>query len=123
MLNEIYNNMRHIMFGGVIMSRPNDYTDIYVHIYICTDIYVQKRINTFWQSYYSLDNTGMPHPGLPFDIEKCLHKSACLPSLLFRAEIMFWSDKLFKKMGSSNRYKKILVYFCLCANQNITVIK
>ena len=85
------------MFGGVIMCRPNDYT---------ADIYVQKRINTFWQSYYSLYNTGMPHPGLAFDIEKHLHKSACLPSLLFRAEIMFWSDKLFKKMGSSNRYKK-----------------
>ena len=98
MLNEIYNNMCHIMFGGVIMSRPNDNTAY---------IYVQKRINTFWQSYYSLDNTGMPYSGLPFDIEKHLHKSACLPTLLFRTEIMFWSDKIFKKMGSSNRYKKI----------------
>ena len=97
MLNEIYNNMCHIMFGGVIISRPNDYT---------ADIYVQKTINTFWQSYYSLDNTAMPHLGLPFNIEIYLHKSACLPTLLFRAEIMFWSDKLFKKMGSSNRYKK-----------------
>ena len=97
MLNEIYNNMCHIMFGGVIISRPNDYN---------ADIYVQKRINTFWQSYYSLDNTAMPHLGLPFDIEKYLHKSVCLPTLLFRAEVMFWSDKLFKKMGSSNRYKK-----------------
>ena len=98
MLNEIYNNMCHIMFGGVIMSRPNDYN---------ADIYVQKRINTFWQSYYSLDNTGMPHLGLPFDIEKYLHKSACLHTLLFRTEIMFWSDKPFRKMGSSNGYKKI----------------
>ena len=93
MLNEIYNNMCHIMFGGVIMNRPNECT---------ADFYVQKRINTFWQSYYSLDNTGMPHLGLPFDIEKYLHKSACLPTLLFRTEIMFWSDKPFANVFFSD---------------------
>ena len=74
---------------GVVLS--NDGT---------ADINVQKRINKCRQAYYSLDNTGMPYPGLPIDIKMYLYKSVCLPTLLFGMEIMFLSDKLIKKLES-----------------------
>ena len=64
------------------------------------DINVQKRINKCRQAYYSLDNTGMPYPGLPIDIKMYLYKSVCLPTLLFGMEIMFLLDKLIKKLES-----------------------
>ena len=53
------------------------------------------------QAYYSLDNTGMPYPGLPIDIKMYFYQSVCLPTLLFGMEIMFLSDKLIKKLESS----------------------
>ena len=37
------------------------------------NINVQKRINKCRQAYYSLDNSGMPYPGLPIDIKIYTH--------------------------------------------------
>ena len=46
---------------GVVMSKDGT-----------VDINVQERINKCRQAYYSLDNTGMPYPGLPIDIKMYL---------------------------------------------------
>ena len=58
------------------------------------DINIQKIIRPKCrQAYLSLDNTGMPYPGLPIDIKMYLYKTVCLPTLRFGMEIMFLSVK------------------------------
>ena len=87
--NKSMDNVDALEKLGVVMS--NDGT---------ADINVQKRINKCRQAYYNLDNTGMPYPGLPIDIQIYLYKYVCLPTFLFWKEIMFLSDKLIKKLES-----------------------
>ena len=85
--NKSMGNVDALETLGVVMS--NDGT---------ANINVQKK--KCRQAYYNLDNTGMPYPGLPINIQIYLYKYVCLPTLLFWMEIMFLSDKLIKKLES-----------------------
>ena len=74
---QLYNNMSMenvdaLETLGVVMSNDGN-----------ADINVQKRINKCRQAYYSLDNTGMPYPGLPIDIKMYLYKSVCYTYFTF----------------------------------------
>ena len=66
------------------------------------DINIQKIIDRpkCRQAYLSLDNIGMPYPGLPIDIKMYLYKTVCLPTLRFGMEIMILSDKLLNELES-----------------------
>ena len=58
------------------------------------------REQNFKMSYFSLNNVGMPYPGLPVDLKLHLWHTICRPILTFRLETVYLNRAMYGKLGS-----------------------
>ena len=61
---------------------------------------VDSRILNWRKSYFSLNNVGMPYPGLPVDLRLHLWHTICRPILTFRLETVYLNRAMYGKLES-----------------------
>ena len=61
---------------------------------------VDSRILKCRKSYFSLNNAGMPYPGLPADLKLQLWHTICRPVLTFGLETVYLNRTMFGKLES-----------------------
>ena len=58
---------------------------------------VDSRILRCRKSYFSLNNVGMPYPGLPVDLKLHFWHTICRPILIFRLETVYLNRAMYIK--------------------------
>ena len=61
---------------------------------------VDSRIFKCRKSYFSLNNVGMPYPGLPVDLKLHLWHTICRPILTFGLETVYLNRAMYSKLES-----------------------